>query len=184
MLRTVHKRALAVALPSLIALALPAAAGAYAMDGTSAPSPGQIDAAAGPDGGFPVRGKYDFGTYENGFGGGRGHDGQDLLAECGTPVAAIRPGKVTVADWHGAAGNFLVIAARDGTNQVYMHLLHPPRLAPGDRVEGGDRLGRVGQTGRASTCHLHFEQWTAPGWYEGGRPVDPAPLLRKLAAAD
>jgi murein DD-endopeptidase MepM/ murein hydrolase activator NlpD len=40
----------------------------------------------------------------------------------------------------------------------------------------------VGQTGRASTCHLHFELWTAPGWYEGGEAVDPEQLLRRLAS--
>ena len=131
---------------------------------------------------FPVRGKHDLGTHENGFGGGRGHEGQDILTECGTPVVAARAGVVAVARWHDAAGNFAVVEGRDGRAQVYMHLLAPARAAPGDRVEAGARIGRVGQTGRASTCHLHFEQWTAPGWYEGGRPVDPAPLLRELAA--
>ena len=172
----------------LVALALPAAAGAYATDGTTAQSPGQIDAAVDAQlrkaETFPVPGRYDLGTQENEFGGGRGHEGQDILTECGTPVVAARAGVVTVARWHGAAGNFAVIEARDGTNQVYMHLIAPARVAPRDRVVAGERLGRVGQTGRASTCHLHFEQWTAPGWYEGGRPVDPAPLLHRLAAGD
>jgi murein DD-endopeptidase MepM/ murein hydrolase activator NlpD len=37
----------------------------------------------------------------------------------------------------------------------------------------------VGETGRASGCHLHFELWTAPGWYKGGRAVDPLPTLRR-----
>jgi murein DD-endopeptidase MepM/ murein hydrolase activator NlpD len=36
----------------------------------------------------------------------------------------------------------------------------------------------VGDTGRASGCHLHFEEWTAPGWYAGGKPFDPLPDLR------
>ena len=63
-----------------------------------------------------------------------------------------------------------------------MHLRSPARVTPGDRVEVGDRIGVVGQTGRATTCHLHFELWTAPGWYEGGEPVDPEPLLRRLAS--
>jgi murein DD-endopeptidase MepM/ murein hydrolase activator NlpD len=30
----------------------------------------------------------------------------------------------------------------------------------------------------ASACHLHFELWTAPGWYSGGQPIDPLPSLQ------
>jgi murein DD-endopeptidase MepM/ murein hydrolase activator NlpD len=172
-------------LASLVALVLPASAGAYAAGGTTAPSRGQIDALARAAGArasqFPVAGKFDFGTGENGFGGGRGHEGQDLLARCGTPVVAARAGKIMVARWHDAAGNFAVVESGDGRNQVYMHLMRPARSAAGHRVDAGDRIGVVGQTGRASTCHLHFELWTAPGWYAGGAPVDPAPFLRDLA---
>jgi murein DD-endopeptidase MepM/ murein hydrolase activator NlpD len=40
-------------------------------------------------------------------------------------------------------------------------------------------IGYVGDTGDASECHLHFELWDAPGWYEGGRPVDPLALLKR-----
>ena len=187
MSRIVRSSAPFAGLASLLALALPAAAGAYATGGTTAPTRAQIDALARAAGtlppAFPVAGKHDFGTSENGFGGGRGHQGQDLLAACGTPVVAARAGKVTVAKWHAAAGNFAVVETEIGTNHVYMHLRGPARVDAGDRVEPGDRIGVVGQTGRASTCHLHFELWTAPGWYEGGEPVDPEPLLHRLASA-
>ncbi len=175
--RIVRHRPAGLAL--LAALTLPAPAGAYVIDGMPAPSPAQLAAASPPA--FPVRGDYDLGTHENRFGGGRAHEGQDILTDCGTPVIAAREGRVAVARWHDAAGNFAVIETRSGRAHVYMHLLAPARVAVGDRIEAGARIGRVGQTGRASTCHLHFEQWTAPGWYEGGRPVDPAPLLRELA---
>ena len=185
MSRIVRSIAPTIGLVALLALALPAAAGAFAADGSTAPTRAQIDALASAAGtvppAFPVAGKHDFGTSENGFGGGRGHQGQDLLAACGTPVVAAKPGEVTVTRWHAAAGNFAVVEAQDGTNHVYMHLRGPARVAVGDRVEAGHRIGVVGQTGRASTCHLHFELWTAPGWYEGGEPVDPEPLLRRLA---
>jgi len=60
-----------------------------------------------------------------------------------------------------------------------MHLLHEPRLAVGDRVETGRRIASVGRTGRAGGCHLHFELWTKPGWYNGGRAYDPLPKLRQ-----
>ena len=185
MSRIVRSIAPTLGLVALLALALPAAAGAFAADGTTAPTRAQITALASAAGtvppAFPVAGKHDFGTSDNGFGGGRGHQGQDLLAACGTPVVAAKPGEVTVTRWHAAAGNFAVVEAHNGTNHVYMHLRGPARVAAGDRVEAGDRIGVVGQTGRASTCHLHFELWTAPGWYEGGEPVDPEPLLRRLA---
>jgi murein DD-endopeptidase MepM/ murein hydrolase activator NlpD len=132
---------------------------------------------------FPLLGVYDFGTSGNRFGGGRNHQGQDILADCGTPVRAARAGHVETAKWHSAAGHFVVIAAADGTSQVYMHLLEAAALRPGDEVAAGDTLALVGQTGRATACHLHFELWTAPGWYQGGSPIDPLPMLQSTSSA-
>ena len=60
-----------------------------------------------------------------------------------------------------------------------MHLQECPRCASGERVDAGELIGRVGDTGDASTCHLHFEIWSQPGWYEGGEPIDPAPYLHE-----
>lgn len=133
-------------------------------------------AVAGPV--FPLRGDFSWGTTENSFGGGRGHEGHDLLASCGAPVVAAMPGRVTENEFEGAAGNLLVVQVKGGENYAYMHLAGPASPKVGDRVSAGELVGRVGQTGRASTCHLHFEWWTAPGWYKGGQAVDPAPRLR------
>ncbi len=129
---------------------------------------------------FPIDGRHDLGRSEsNGFGGGRGHQGQDMFARCGTPVRAAQGGAVRLAGYHAAAGHFLVIRGSDShEDYVYMHLRDAPALATGDKVKTAQRIGAVGNTGRADGCHLHFELWSAPGWYRGGSAYDPLPKLR------
>jgi hypothetical protein len=128
---------------------------------------------------FPVRGPHTFGTGAAAFGGGRGHEGQDVFAACGTPIAAARGGVVEFKRYHSRAGHYLVIdGRRTGIDYAYMHLLEPALVDVGDRVRTGQTIGYVGQTGRATGCHLHFENWTAPGWYTGGQAFDPLPSLR------
>jgi murein DD-endopeptidase MepM/ murein hydrolase activator NlpD len=145
------------------------------------PAPVQTTAPAGSaEGVFPILGgKYDFGTEINRFGGGRDHQGQDVFAKCGTPLVSALAGEVTLVRFQDRAGNYIVIKADDGTSQAYMHMLEPSPLRKGDRVSAGQQIGLVGETGRASGCHLHFELWTAPGWYEGGEAIDPLPALRR-----
>jgi murein DD-endopeptidase MepM/ murein hydrolase activator NlpD len=131
---------------------------------------------------FPVRGKHDFGGSEAVFGAGRPghiHQGHDVFAACGTPLGAARGGTVRFRSFQSRAGNYVVIDG-DGTDvdYVYMHLQGPALVDKGDRVMTGQRIGNVGDTGVAHGCHLHFELWSGPGWYEGGRPFDPLPLLR------
>ncbi len=133
---------------------------------------------------FPIRGRHDLGQSDtNNFGGGRGHQGQDMFARCGTKLALARGGKVQYAGYHAAAGNYVVLdAAGTRIDHVYMHMRKPPLVRTGDRVFTGQKIGEVGDTGRATGCHLHFEMWTAPGWYEGGRPFDPLPSLESWDA--
>ena len=66
---------------------------------------------------------------------------------------------------------------RVGCDQPYMHLLEPALVETGQRVFTRQKIGKVGETGRASGCHLHFEMWSSPGWYEGGKAFDPLPSL-------
>ena len=131
---------------------------------------------------FPVRGAHDFGQEMARFGAGRSghtHQGHDVFAACGTPLVAARGGVVRFESFQARAGNYVVIDG-DGTDHdyAYMHLQAPALVDRGDQVVTGQRLGNVGDTGAASGCHLHFELWTGPGWYEGGEPIDPLPALR------
>ena len=61
-----------------------------------------------------------------------------------------------------------------------LHMRDRSAVAKGDAVAVGQTIGYVGLTGRTSGCHLHFELWTAPGWYRGGRAVDPLAALRAI----
>jgi len=135
---------------------------------------------------FPIRGRHDLGqSPTNNFGGGgtRTHKGQDMFASCGTRLAAARAGKVQVAGYHSAAGNYLVIdGAGTRTDYVYMHMREPALVKTGDRVFTGQKVGEVGETGRATGCHLHFELWSSPGWFEGGSAFDPLPSLKRWDA--
>lgn len=133
---------------------------------------------------FPILGKATFGTGTAAFGGGRGHEGHDVFATCGTPLVAAHGGIVKYAGWQGRAGNYLVIDNEGtGTDYAYMHLRDVPLVATGVRVYTGQPIGFVGDTGVATGCHLHFEAWTAPGWSSGGRPIDPLAMLKSWAAA-
>jgi len=151
-------------------------------EATTAPTPAGGLPASAPPGSevFPIRGAHSYGTETNTFGGGRGHQGQDVFAECGTPLVAIAEATVQYEATQSRAGHYVVLQRADGESYAYMHLQAPATVDRGDTVRAGQQIGRVGDTGRASGCHLHFEQWTAPGWYEGGRPIDPLPLLRRL----
>jgi hypothetical protein len=133
---------------------------------------------------FPIAGAHTYGEGAAAFGGGRGHQGHDVFAECGTPVVAARGGTVKFKQYHSAAGNYIVVdGARTGVDYAYMHLRDAALVDEGDRVRTGQLIGYVGDTGRASGCHLHFEMWGAPGWYSGGQPMNPLASLRAWDAS-
>ncbi|MDX8153390.1 peptidoglycan DD-metalloendopeptidase family protein [Patulibacter brassicae] len=133
---------------------------------------------------FPLQGGWTFGGAGTGFGTrGGAHEGIDLLADCGVPVVAVSSGTVKRVANHEKAGNYVVVTGTSTrTDQVYSHLQERPALRAGDRLQAGAPIGRVGDTGNATACLLHFELWTAPGWYEGGVPRDPRPDLEAWAA--
>ena len=125
---------------------------------------------------FPVRGQH---QYWAGLGDGRGHQGVDVGAACGKRLVAARAGKVQWKAYHSAAGNYLVIDGKaTDVDYAYMHLQQPSKLGEGDRVKTGQTIGRVGETGNASGCHLHFEMWDGQ-WQGGGSVMDPMPHLKR-----
>ena len=86
--------------------------------------------------------------------------------------------------YHSRAGYYLVIdGARTGTDFVYMHLREAALVDKGDKVKTGQLIGYVGDTGRADGCHLHFEEWTAPGLVQRRRAVRPAAAAAGLGRA-
>jgi murein DD-endopeptidase MepM/ murein hydrolase activator NlpD len=135
---------------------------------------------------FPILGTHEFGMGAGRFGAARSghtHEGQDVMAACGTPLVAARGGIVQYSGYQGAAGNYVVIDGKGtGFDFMYAHLAEPSPLRTGEPVRTGQPIGIVGDTGDATACHLHFEIWTAPGWYEGGSPIDPLPYLEKWDA--
>jgi murein DD-endopeptidase MepM/ murein hydrolase activator NlpD len=131
---------------------------------------------------FPIRGRHNYGQSGARFGAGRSghtHQGQDVMAGCGTRLVAARGGIVKFSGYHSAAGNYVVIDQADGdVDNAYMHLAEPSPLKEGDRVYTNQQIGVVGTTGSSTACHLHFEMWSAPGWYDGGSPFDPLEYLQ------
>jgi murein DD-endopeptidase MepM/ murein hydrolase activator NlpD len=130
---------------------------------------------------FPVAGPHgtrgaigEFGAPRS---GGRTHEGFDIVAACGTPLVAVRGGRVLRAGYDPVLyGNYLTIHGEgERRSYFYAHLSRPSPFNRGDRVFTGQRVGAVGKTGNARTvgCHLHFEIHVA------GRPIDPAPALRR-----
>jgi murein DD-endopeptidase MepM/ murein hydrolase activator NlpD len=141
-------------------------------------------AAARPAAVFPMLARPDWGEQDARFGayrGGHMHEGQDVFAKAGTPLVAMRDGRVVETGDDGGRGNYIAIwSRREHSTFVYLHMLRPARLAPGQRVRAGQRVGAVGCTGSCWGDHLHVEVRRGRG--TTGRPDDPLPLLKRLAA--
>ena len=96
----------------------------------------------------------------------RMHTGTDIAAPTGTPVLATYPGQVTAAGWQGGYGLMVTLAHEEATQESRYAHLSEIYVRPGQWVEQGTVIGRVGNTGFSTGPHLHFE-WrhkTQEGW--------------------
>lgn len=93
------------------------------------------------------------------------HQAIDIVGEMGTPILAVADGIVVRAqrDITGPSGRYVTLFHSRGVHTRYMHLDGLRRgLKVGDRVNLGDVIGFLGNTGRSSTPHLHFDIHVPP----------------------
>jgi peptidoglycan LD-endopeptidase LytH len=119
----------------------------------------------------PIRGPHTFtNTWGAPRGGGRRHEGTDLMAAHGIPNVAVVSG--TFRTHHSRLGGLSVyLRGDDGHTYYYAHLSQV--VGPDRRVAQGEVIGRTGATGDATSPHLHFEFHP-----NGGRAVPSYSLLR------
>lgn len=88
-----------------------------------------------------------------------GYNAIDIGAPNGTPIVAAAGGTVILArdsGWNGGYGSYTIIQHENGTQTVYGHMSNNISYT-GQRVEQGEVIGYVGNTGRSTGTHLHFE---------------------------
>lgn len=116
---------------------------------------------------WPVSGTL---TSNYGWRWGRMHQGIDVAAGTGTPIAAAAAGTVIVAGWNGGYGNLVVVDHGNGISTAYAHQ-SAMSVSVGQSVGQGTILGAVGSTGNSTGPHLHFEVRI------NGAATDPLPYL-------
>lgn len=98
------------------------------------------------------------------------HKGMDFAAPTGTPIYAAAAGTVTTASYSGNAGNMISINHGNGLVTIYMHC-HAMYVSAGQKVEKGQNIAIVGNTGNSTGPHLHFQVNL------NGTPVNPLNYL-------
>ncbi len=101
------------------------------------------------------------------------HAGVDITGDVGDPIFAAGDGTVKEAGFNRTRGNYIIIAHRKGLESQYMHL-SKIGVKSGQRVVRGDRIGEMGNSGRSTGPHLHFQVVASE------KPVNPLPYLRQV----
>jgi murein DD-endopeptidase MepM/ murein hydrolase activator NlpD len=96
------------------------------------------------------------------------HEGIDFVAAYGAPILATAPGKVVLAQYFGPYGRTVDVDHGRGFTTRYAHM-SAIKVSLGDEVSTGDLLGSLGNTGRSTGPHLHYEIRFQ------GRPINPVP---------
>ena len=113
-----------------------------------------------------------FGTRNDPKGAGRRmHEGTDMAGAYGTPVYATADGVITHAGWDNGYGRLIKIQHDFGVETRYGHLSQV-RVEVGQRVSRGDRIGDMGNSGRSTGTHLHYEVRL------GGTAVNPMTFIK------
>jgi Membrane proteins related to metalloendopeptidases len=113
-----------------------------------------------------------FGPRRDPINGRRGfHEGLDIAGRSGTPIRAAADGVVSFSGWMRGYGRVVKIRHDFGFETVYAHLRRA-RVSVGQTVARGARIGDMGNTGRSTGTHLHYEVRVE------GKPVDPMRFIK------
>lgn len=115
------------------------------------------------------------GTFTSGFRPSHrpNHKGIDIAAPVGTPIYAAADGVVTAAGSASGYGNRIIIAHGNGLSTLYGHMYaNTIVVSPGQSVKRGQKIAEVGNAGRSTGPHLHFEV------LKGSTPVNPMGYLK------
>ena len=136
-------------------------------------TPGSVDGYTLPVKGTVVSG---FGMRKHPIDGeNKFHKGVDIAGAEGAPVSVRGAGTVRFAGPKGGYGNRIEVVHDDGSVSAYSHL-SAINVKEGARVLGGTFIGAVGQTGRVTGPHLHYEEFN-----KAGEPLDPQAFMRRPA---
>ncbi|MRN51590.1 M23 family metallopeptidase [Paenibacillus monticola] len=99
------------------------------------------------------------------------HAGIDIAGNIGDPVYAAMDGEITAAEQMGARGKYIIIKHPNGLETWYMHL-NGMVVSVGDKVAKGQKIGLLGNTGRSTGPHLHFQV------VKQNKPVNPLTYVK------
>jgi murein DD-endopeptidase MepM/ murein hydrolase activator NlpD len=129
---------------------------------------------------WPVQGRLNssFGSRTDPFTGGSSfHPGVDIASPLGSPIRVTADGIVKKTEWSGAYGKLIIVDHGNGIETYYAHMSSYD-VIPGQEVRRGQIVGRSGNTGRATSPHLHYEV------RQGGSPVNPYKYLARSLVLD
>jgi len=122
---------------------------------------------------YPARGEITsrFGMRKDPFTGiKRFHNGVDIANDNGAPVLAAMSGQVAMIGYNSNFGKYIIVRHADGFQTLYSHL-SAFQVSKNERVNQGQLLGKVGNSGYSTGSHLHFSIFLK------GEPVDPFKYL-------